>query len=71
MEFDSNFSIIMTSLCKSHIAVILIYALWTTDNSVISHHCATAYRLKTTALDNNYGAITLHQIWAKLKVFKM
>ena len=35
----------MTSSYKSHIAFILIHALWPTENS------AMAYRLKTTGLD--------------------
>ena len=34
----------MTSLYKSHIVFILIYALWPTENSALAH------RLKTTGL---------------------
>ena len=50
LKFVSDFSIIMTSLYKSSIAFILIYALWPTENSATAHHWAMAHRLKTTAL---------------------
>ena len=42
LEVAYNFLIIMTSLYKSHIAFILIYALWPTENSIMAHWLKTS-----------------------------
>ena len=66
MEYVFNFLIVMTTLYKSHIAFIFIYALWSTENSAMAH------QLKTTGMPTNthYSFIFTGQNWDSKDFFK-